>query len=422
MKILIITPRLPYPPIEGMRIKSYHLIKGLYERGHEIILVATLLDPSDTDPNNIWNVQRYVKDLRLINYVAISSKSLSNMLESFYIPSKELVARLKAHHSAAYISKLIYEKQLHIVHYDFIHSLILMGPPKSCFSFKNTSFILSLCDSYSFVLRERIRQGAGSGPNSLARWMYALTSYPFAVNLEKGLHKMFQAIHVVSKSDARWLRSLNPFVKPVIIPNGVDIEYFKPMKEVAEEDKTLIMIANFRVDEHVNNAVWFITKVFKKVKRIEPKVKLYLVGKDPPVWLIRLAKNIENVIVTGYVPDIRPYLMRASLVVDARREHFGILNHVLQAMSMGKCVIGMPCTFLAIDDIEPWKNAVIAKDEEDFISKILFLLSDKETRERIGDNARKFVEFNYAWERVVMKYEEVYRQAVQRHNSVENLK
>jgi len=412
MKILILTPRLPYPPVEGMRIKSYHLIKELHKRGYKIILIAALLDPSDIDPNNIQHIRRYVESLKLFDYTAISPKLLSKVLEGLYIPSKELFAKAKTHHSTDYISKLIREEQPEIVHYDFIHSLTLMEPPRNDLSLKNTTFILSLCDSYSLVLRERIRRGEDVTFNSFARWMYALASFPFAVNLEKRLHKVFQAVHVVSKSDAEWLKSVNPLANLVTIPNGVDIAYFKPIKEIDEEDKMLVMIANFRVDEHVNNAIWFVSMIFKKLKRIEPKVKLYLVGKDPPIRLIRLANSVGDVIVTGYVPDIRPYLMRASLIVDARRERYGILNHVLQAMSMGKCVIGTRYSFLAIDGVEPWRNAVIARNEDDFVAKVILLLNDKKTRERIGNNARKFIESNYAWERIVAKYEEMYKQAI----------
>jgi glycosyltransferase involved in cell wall biosynthesis len=294
-----------------------------------------------------------------------------------------------------------------------------MEPPEDNAVFKTSPLILSLCDSYSLVLRERIRRGAGITLNSYARWIYALASFPFSINLEKRLHMIFQTIHVVSKSDAEWLKSVNPLVNLVTIPNGVDIDYFKPIRKITEDDKTLVMVANFRVEEHVNNAIWFITMIFKKLKRIDPKVKLYLVGKDPPMQLIRLAKSIGNVMVTGYVPDIRPYLMRASLVVDARRERYGILNHVLQAMSMGKCVIGTQYSFLAIDGIEPWKNAVIARNEDDFVMKIISLLNDTTTKEKIGNNARKFIESNYAWERIIVKYEEMYQQAICDHTNME---
>jgi|GEM_PF-5784488 len=419
MKILIVTPRLPYPPIEGMRIKSYHLIKQLHERGHKMILISALLDPPDVDPNNIQHIQRYVESLKLIDYTSISPKLLDNILESFYIPTRELVARLKLHHSASYIVKLIREEQPNIIYYDFIHSLTLIGAPKDDLSFKNIPSILSLCDSYSLVLRERIKRGIDITPNSFVRWVYALASFPFAVNLEKKLQEMFRVVQVVSKSDAEWLKSLNPSVNVVTIPNGVDVDYFKPMKEVAEESGALVMLANFRVDEHVNNAIWFLTKIFKKLKKVKPNVKLYLVGKDPPTRLVRLARSIGNVIVTGYVPDIRPYLMRASLVVDARRERFGMLNHILQAMSMGKCVIGTPCSFLAINGMKPWRDAVIARDEDDFMLKLTTLLDDETTRREIGSNARKFIESNYTWERVVVKYEEMYHQAIREHTSGE---
>jgi len=243
--------------------------------------------------------------------------------------------------------------------------------------------------------------------------MYALTSFPIAISLEKKLHTIFQRVHVVSKLDAEWLKAVNPLVNVVTIPNGVDIDYFKPMKNILEEDNMLIMVANFKVDEHVNNAIWFITRVFKKLKKIEPKVKLYLVGKDPPARLVKLAKSVGDVIITGYVPDVRPYVVRASLVVDARRERFGMLNHVLQAMSMGKCVIGTQYSFLAIDGIEPWRNAVIARHEDDFVIKIASLLNDETARKNIGNNARRFIELNYAWERIILKYEDMYEQAIQ---------
>jgi len=415
MRILIVTPRLPYPPIEGMRIKSYHLIKQLHKRGHSVILVAALLDPSDVSLSNIQHIQRYVESLKLIDYANISSKMLNKVLESLYIPSKELIAKFRPHHPTAYISKLIRMEQPEITQYDFIHSLILMGLPKDGSLFRNTSLVLSLCDSYSLVLRERIKQGVSIVSSSLARWTYALASFPFAINLERKLHTMFRVVHVVSKSDAEWLKLVNPMVNLVTIPNGVDTDYFKPIKEVAEEDKMLVMVANFRVDEHVDNAIWFITKIFKELRRIEPKAKLYLVGKDPPTQLIRLAKSIGNIVVTGYVPDIRPYLMRASLVVDARRERYGILNHVLQAMSMSKCVIGTRYSFLAIEGIKPWKNAVIARNENEFITAITSLLDNKALRESIGNNARKLVESSYTWERIAMKYEETYRRIIQEY-------
>ena len=270
--------------------------------------------------------------------------------------------------------------------------------------------VASINDSYSLVLRERLFRGISSSLNSVGRWLYCTVAFPYAVNYEKTIYTAFQKVHVVSEVDSSYLKGLNPKIAVSVIPNGVDVEYFKPSQDFSSEN-SLVLIANFAVDEHVQNALWFLSRVYRKIRKRNNNVKLYLVGKDPPQELIYEASKL-GAIVTGYVKDIRPYIEKATLVVDARWQRFGILNHILQSMAMEKCVVGTFCTFIAVKGVENWRNAVIAKNEVDFVSTILSLLENETLRDAIGKKARYLMESQYSWTKITPQYERMYKSAI----------
>jgi len=128
----------------------------------------------------------------------------------------------------------------------------------------------------------------------------------------------------------------------------------------------------------------------------------------------RIGVLARYIVITGYVKDVRPYIDRASLVIDPRRYRFGMLNHVLQAMSMEKCVIGTRYSFLAISGIESWKNAIVVQDEHDFRQKIEYLIDSDDQRRRIGKNARELMKSRYTWERIAEQYEIMYLSAIEK--------
>lgn len=399
MRILFIAPRLPYPPIEGWRIKLFFLLKELYELGHEISLIAFAVDPSDKNQKNIKRIKQYVHKIEIYTF------SQSTALSKFFskIPLSDLTLFIKLSSVADQVSHAILEYKPDIVHFDTPHMCALVQFIKN----NESSLVASVNDSYSLVLREHIFSYNTLSVLSLLRTLYDTVALAPTIRYETSIYERFDIVHTVSKVDADYLLKLNPRLNVKVIPNGVDIDYFKPIKSIQNDEKSLVIIGNFAVSDHVQNAIWFIHNIYRKLKMNEENIKLYLVGKDPPRILWREARK-NQVIVTGYVKDIRPYIARATIVVDARRQRYGILNHVLQAMSMGKCIVGTPYTFFAIDDAKSWENAVISKDKKEFASNILYLLENDSVRKNIEKNARHLIEAKYSWRKIAHQYENAY--------------
>ncbi len=297
--------------------------------------------------------------------------------------------------------------EVDLVHFDlislthFVKSISKLAPS-----------VASINDSYSLWLKNKLLRLPCYSLESLVDKAYYSTTFPLATLYEKGILESFQKVHVVSNVDAVYLRSLNPALDVEMIPNGVDTEYFKP-SGLTTDEPTLVYVASMH-SENASTALWFIRKVFVKVRKRISGIKLYLVGKDPDSVLLSEAMRNKNVIVTGYVNDIRPFIDSATVVVDPATKCCGIFNHVLQSMAMGKVVVGTRSSFLAIKGAVSWKNVVVAKNETDFASSIVCLVENASERKTIGANARRLIEQGYKWSAMIPRYEKMYAAAIEK--------
>ena len=154
----------------------------------------------------------------------------------------------------------------------------------------------------------------------------------------------------------------------------------------------------------VDAAVYFCQTIFPLVQRAVPKTKLYLVGKDPAPVIGALQG--PNVVVTGYVDDVRPYLSRASVFVCPMRKGAGIKNKILQAWAMGKPVVATPIALGGLKS-EVGESVLVASDPKEFAKLVIMLLSDKQQRQSIGKKALDTVRKYHDWAKSTRTLESV---------------
>jgi glycosyltransferase involved in cell wall biosynthesis len=393
MKLLILSSVNPYPPTDGVKIKLYYLIKHLARRGHNISIF--FLQKSSASPKSSLN--ELSKYCELIKSIPIQFKSFTRLLYWLqYLPK--------------ILEKNIYS-YIKLGDVDIIHcdTFLMACSMSRLISTLPVPSIASINDSFSLGVRD----GMLFMPTfSKTKWSYVF-QYPFIKRYESKLYEKFQKIHVVSNVDNTYLKALNPHLDVETIPNGVDVNFYKPLG-LQQEDLSLAYHGD--MDGKSPYALWFIKKVFYEVKKEIPKVKFFLIGKNPRKELIKTATKTENVVLTGYVNDVRPYLDKATLAVSPDKKTCGILNHVLEAMAMEKTVVGTWMSFLGIPGSKSMENVVMAYDENDFIYKIIYLLENENERKRIGRNARKLIESKYTWEKIIPKYESMYKDAIIKFN------
>lgn len=200
------------------------------------------------------------------------------------------------------------------------------------------------------------------------------------------------------------MKLLKPYVpkKSFVVPNGIDIEYFKPESyDTNSPFPSLVFVGAMNYPVNVNSVIYFCNKIFPLIKKEVAHVKLYIVGRSPTAEVIQLAQKYTNIIVTGEVDDVRPYLAKAHIVIaPIVVDDGGFKTKVLEAMAMGKSIVSTSIGAKGLN-ITPEKDVIIADNPKDFAEHVIELLHDEQLRRKIGINARKTVEKNYSWEKVI---------------------
>ena len=229
---------------------------------------------------------------------------------------------------------------------------------------------------------------------------------------------MFDKTTLVSEDEANLLKRLAPELADKIdfFSNGVDTEYFSPDKTYpcpySQGEKIIVFTGAMDYWANVDAVKWFAEKVFPSVLEKVANVKFYIVGSNPLSEVAALEKN-PDIVVTGRVEDIRPYIYFSTLVVAPLRIARGIQNKVLEAMSMAKPVLLTPAAAEGISAI-PGKHFFMASKEKDFRDCVLDMLEKNKGRSELVE-ARSHVLEHYSWDRRLDKLAQLLKQGETHH-------
>jgi glycosyltransferase involved in cell wall biosynthesis len=229
-------------------------------------------------------------------------------------------------------------------------------------------------------------------------------------NYEIEALKRFDAIVAMSQEDADAMRKFLPDLDVRISPMAVDTDYFTPQEGKGEPDS--MMYTGYY--EHYPNedaVVYFVREIFPLIQRKVPNAKFYIVGSYPSSAVLELAR-VKNVMVTGRVEDLRPWLAKATIFVAPIRLGRGMRGKIPEAMAMRKPVVGSSVAFAGLEATDG-KQALIADDPSDFAEKVIKLLKDSRLREEIAENGYALVRARYRWDVQVELYRELYASLVE---------
>jgi glycosyltransferase involved in cell wall biosynthesis len=247
------------------------------------------------------------------------------------------------------------------------------------------------------------RAGKESNPISRMRWFY---NYLQVLDREVELTRNVDAAICMTDTDARELRKFCASVPAFVINTGVDLDYFTPPEQPAAKPH-LVFVGAFQHLPNVDAMTHFCRRVLPIVRREIPEVELYIVGSNPSPPIVSLA-DIPGVHVTGFVPDIRPYMEGCSVYVVPLRLGVGIRGKILEAWSMKMAVVStsVGCAGLRCEND---RNLLLGDTDERFASQILSLLRNPAQRQRLGEEGRKTVEQYYGWEKSARELDTLYR-------------
>jgi glycosyltransferase involved in cell wall biosynthesis len=242
-----------------------------------------------------------------------------------------------------------------------------------------------------------------SNPLAKARWFY---NYLQVLDRETELTRKADAVICLTDVDAEALGRFCPSVPVHVIPTGVDLEYFRPPDRPPEAPR-LVFVGAFQHWPNVDAMHYFCRQVLPLVRAQRPDVELLIVGSRPTPRVTSLSE-IPGVTVTGWVPDIRPFMARSSVYVVPVRLGMGLRGKVLEAWSMRMPVVSTSVGCAGLRR-EHGGNILVADSAAEFASHIVSLFADPSLRQKLGEEGRKTAERYYGWERAAQQLDALYR-------------
>ncbi|GAB4207666.1 MAG: glycosyltransferase [Roseiflexaceae bacterium] len=221
-----------------------------------------------------------------------------------------------------------------------------------------------------------------------------------------------QAIHQLKTQNSKLkTQQRNLQSQIAVIPNGVDLDYFRPPAQPREQ-ATLVFTGKMSYHANTAAALMLAREIMPLVWAERPATRLTIAGSAPPAEVQALAAD-ARVQVTGYVPDLRPYLAQATIAVAPLRYGVGIQNKVLEAMAMGTPVVAAQQVARALRASDG-AELRFAEQPEEYARAILDLLDAPEQRERLSLAGRAYVEQRHDWQHLATDLEQVYHEAISR--------
>lgn len=397
MKILVINPKIPYPVWEGDSLRIYHLYARLASWNE-----VSLLFPYSTE-----NEMKYLSQLKdsfseiyCVKMEDTNHNSLPVKLLNYVTSGPSYLLRKKNphffHEFKRKLVTVLRDKNIQIIH---VHTLEmaeftnrLRGIPR----------LLDIADSSSLAYA---RKANFYGKDFSLRTLLRYLNYKKLKRFEKLSIESHNVCTSVSPIDAAAMKALALAANIHVIPNGVDTAFFAPLP-VEEESPSVVFSGVMNFLPNMDAVLHFFREILPLVRQKIPALRFYIVGRSPTQEIKNLGQY-NNIIVTGFVKDIRKWICKANVVVCPMRIGSGIKNKILEAMALGKPVVTTSIGSEALD-VRPDIDIFIADTPKDFAHKIVKLIQDIGLRKYIGNNARRRVTNLYSWDVTAKKYQQLF--------------
>jgi len=410
MRILWLSHLVPYPPKGGVLQRSYNLLREL-AHGNTVDLISfvqkpmmEMVYPEGAAAGEQEAYQALSEICRHVTFIDLPCDDMRFgrqyiALKSLFSPLPYSINWMKSDSYSNEIRKYTADTDYDLIHVDTI------GLASYRQSLSDASFVLDHHNIESHMMLRR----AQTELNPLKRFYYYQEGAKLR-RFEQRICSEFDLHITCSDLDSDRLHALIPDINVLEIPNGVDLEYFKPDIS-AEEPCRLIFVGALSWYPNREAVLFIANKLWPRLKSEIPNVSIDIVGANPPEKLTELSAVDSAFRVHGFVNDVRPYLDRASIYVCPISDGGGTKLKMLDAFAMQLPVVAHPASCEGLETI-PGEHLVLAEHTDDFVSAIKDLVNDKERRRNLGLQARQLVESKFSFSAIGCTMRQAYSNIV----------
>lgn len=383
MKVLVMAPRLPHSrAVSGHQI-VFRRIKALVERGDQVGLICFA---SEDDASCAPSLRPMLSDMEILPlpHNRPAPESRAGWLAyvgalRFWRAFSPLLQRR--------VGDLVEEGRYDVVLAEFLHmGLHLRRNPY----LPAVRRIISVHRSPALETLKLAALTTNPVRRRFLRW-----SARNVRRFETELYRTADRVIVLSSEERYHLLAMAQDLRISVAPGGVDPDYFCP--QPCSRESALLTTGYFDDPANADAVLWFIHTTWPLMRCRYPDLLFYVIGPHPPQRLAAWARRDPRILISGWVPDVRPYLARAKVFVCPQRVGSGMRGKLLEAMAMEVPVVTTTLGGEGIP-IQQGETGFIADTPQMLAQCIGLLLDDVVLRERVGQNARRLVVERFSWQ------------------------
>lgn len=389
MKILMLTPYLPYPLLTGGQTRSYNLIKRLAKLGHEITLFCLI--KNDREKENVSKLEEFCKEVKVFNRPQ-KPWTLNNILRTGLSAYPFLVVRNWAPGEKKAIEKKLSEKKFDLIHAETFY--VMPHIPQ-------TQIPIVLVDqTIEYLVYQHYVDSF--------RWMVLKPLMYLDVNKLKYWELKYwkQASRVVAMSDEDRKIMLDKVanLNVDIVPNGVDFKFFSEKVSSRSKEPVVLYLGNFTWLQNREAVDVLYRRVWPKIKEQIKDAKLWIIGKEADKFFNHIKSEDIRV---EEVKDVREAYQGAWVLVAPIYGSGGTRYKNFEAFASGLPVV---TTSIGIGgtEAEDGKEVIIRDEPEDIAEATIKLLNNSKKYKEMAENAKKMVMEKYDWNPIAEKLNSIY--------------
>ncbi|HEU5099261.1 MAG TPA: glycosyltransferase family 4 protein [Roseiflexaceae bacterium] len=433
----MLSPYPPYPPHGGGTMRIYQLVRGLAER-HDLTCLS--FAPDLAAEQALAPLQRICRVVTVRGPIVRSTARRAWTTLASLLP--DMALRNAAPTYSAALRALLATEQFDIVQAESIEmagyllqvessALSVQSKsrsPKFGHTTQNSKLVLDQFNA-EYLLQKRaaltsLRAGfrlpsqvhdLKSNAIGVVGGVYSLAQWRKLERYERRVMRQCDAVVAVADEDRGTLLRLAPKATIGVVPNGVDTGYFSraamALNRVAAlpfGSPTLVFSGTLDFRPNVDALTWFVREVLPRVRARQPEVRLLVVGKRPAAILRQLVEQ-GALLLTGEVPDVRPYLTGAGVYIIPMRIGGGVRLKLLEALALELPIVSTSMGAEGVAGLRADEHCLVADDAAGFAEHILRLLHDPALGARLGAAGRALVRERYDWSVIVPRLEALYQ-------------
>lgn len=392
MKILMLTPYLPYPLLSGGQIRTYNLLKKLASK-HQITLFALIKDESEKA--YISELEKYCQQVRVFKR-SRKPFTLRNIIKTAFSTYPFLVIRNQSMTVTSAIQEELSKQNYDLIHVETFYMMSHLPELKIPSILVEQTIEYLGYENYAKTAPFFLRPILNIDVNKIRTW-------------EKHYWQETDQLIVMSSEDKKFIaKELGRDDKIAVVANGVDNLWFDQVPRQQTSSPTILSVGTFKWLPNREAVDFLVNKIWPLVKKRMNHCKLKIVGNDPSQKVQDYGLKDPNIEVLGQVEDIRYAFNSADLLLAPVFSGKGTRYKILEAMACSTPVVASKIAVEGLN-VENGKHVLISNDANELADLTIKVLTDKKLWQQLSKNGKKFVQDHYDWQIISRKLDTIYQ-------------